>query len=62
VGAAALVSWAPVRDPDLWWHLATGERRWRRAPGTVDEIDDLEIGIDQRRNKIESVRLSRQRI
>jgi hypothetical protein len=24
VAAAALLTWAPARDPDLWWHLATG--------------------------------------
>ena len=24
VAAALLLSWAPARDPDLWWHLATG--------------------------------------
>jgi hypothetical protein len=24
VAAAALVGFAPARDPDLWWHLATG--------------------------------------
>ncbi len=24
VAAAALLTWAPTRDPDLWWHLATG--------------------------------------
>src|SRR5207302_10517267 len=24
VAAAALLTFAPARDPDLWWHLATG--------------------------------------
>lgn len=24
--AAALATWAPVHDPDLWWHLATGRQ------------------------------------
>ncbi len=24
VAAAALLTWAPTRDPDVWWHLATG--------------------------------------
>jgi hypothetical protein len=24
VAATAVLTWAPARDPDLWWHLATG--------------------------------------
>ena len=24
VAVAALLTWSPARDPDLWWHLATG--------------------------------------
>lgn len=24
VAAALVMTWAPARDPDLWWHLATG--------------------------------------
>jgi hypothetical protein len=24
IAAAALLTWAPAHDPDMWWHLATG--------------------------------------